>query len=214
MVTASKVVQTARTFTRARSRFKSAKLALADVKKKSGVGAESRVTPAHTSTMWTFKVAPKSEAPKATGPQGPQGPQSKVRRPNTSATKNISSTKNTSSLALAVAIVGVGVAGLLVYRYRSQIRSKFLQAKRARTRRPRALAPAPVAAAAEKVSFPAVGERLSPFRLPNGQDSFNSDPSSFRFPEDTFVSGDGFDLQIRAPISQVGEAGPIAHTSI
>jgi len=208
MVT-KKAAEAVRVFTRAKSRFKTARIAWADVRKRSPIGKESAVTPDHTAGEFRFRVSPKSEVPKTSPTMGRD--KAKARRPNTSAAKNISSTKNTSGspVVAVVAIAAVGAGLFIAYRYRSQIRSKFLQARRSGVRRSRV----PLKAAVTPVAVLRHGGERSPFRLPTGGgELFNADPGSFEFPEDiTFETGDGFNIAIRRPFA---ETESIQHTAI
>jgi len=202
----TKAAKTVRTFSRARSRFKSAKAALADVQKKSGIGKEFIISPDHTAGEFRFKVSPKSEAPKSLPRETLK---SKARRSAPKVSRSLDNVQ-AGSPALAVAVVGLGLAGLLVYRYRAELKSRFL-AKRSRVRQSRRSRALPTAVV--PVDFPAAaGQQDSPFRLPGGADVFNSEPTSFEFPQDTFPTGDGFDVRIRPPIAETGEI--VAHTSI
>jgi len=200
----TKIAEAVRLFSRSKARFATAALAWQDIKKRSGI--TGKAVPDHSESAWRFRLGSSDAAPKGSSAKVTEKP--KARR--SSAAKNTSSTKSTSgSPAIAVAIVGVGLAGLLAFRYRGQIKTRFLakrSVRRSRVALKAAVAPVEVPAAA--------GQQSSPFQCPGGPDTFNRDPGSFEFPKDTFVSGDGFDIAIRAPISQVGEAGPIAHTAI
>jgi len=207
---ATKIAEAARLFSRSKSRFKTARLAWADIKKRAGIGAEFASTPDHSGSAWRFKVAPRAQAPETSSAKVAVKPKAKSRRSAPNNGRAVARPESgQSSPAVAVAIAVIGVGGFLIFRHRSEIKTRFLQAKRARVRRSRV----PLQAAVTPVEVPtAAGQQDSPFRLPGGPATFNSEPTSFEFPKDTFPPGDGFDVRIRPPIAEAGEI--VAHTSI
>jgi len=208
MVTKAKAVEAARLFSRSKVRFKTAALAWQDIKKRSGL--TGKAVPDHSESAWRFRLGSSDEAPKTSSAKVAEKPKAKSRRSAPNNGRAVArSESGQSSPAVAVALAAVGLGGLLVFRYRSELKTRFLQAKRSRVRRSKALPTAVV-----PLHVPAaVGER-SPFRLPTGGgELFNANPGSFEFPEDiTFQTGDGFDIRIRPPIAETGEI--VAHTSI